>query len=279
MLGSVVLWMVLAAAPLGQVPAQPGVTPLPRAHAHNDYRHERPLLDALDQGFCSVEADIYLVDGQLLVGHDRHELTPGRTLQRLYLDPLQQRVRQHGGRVYPGGPTVTLLIDVKSEAEPTYAVLRKLLINYREMLSRQQGEQYVCSAVQVVISGNRALDTIARDSERLTGIDGRLTDLDSDQPASVLPLISDRWSSHFRWLGEGPMPKAEQQKLDHIVQQAHAAGRRVRFWATPESPGVWQALYTAGVDHINTDQLGQLRGFLLQQQSKTSSSNQTEDQR
>src|SRR5688500_5242918 len=46
----------------------PASTPrvLPHAHAHNDYLHDRPLLDALDHGFNSVEADIFLVDGQLL---------------------------------------------------------------------------------------------------------------------------------------------------------------------------------------------------------------------
>src|SRR5918996_24410 len=66
--------------------------PLERAHAHNDYEHERPLLDALDHGFTSVEADIYLVDGELRVGHDPEDLRPGRTLQSLYLDPLAQRV-------------------------------------------------------------------------------------------------------------------------------------------------------------------------------------------
>ncbi|MEI6356987.1 MAG: hypothetical protein WCP53_07785, partial [Verrucomicrobiota bacterium] len=76
--------------------------PLPRAHAHNDYAHQRPLLDALDNGFCSVEADIYLVDGQLLVAHDRKDLKPGRTLQALYLDPLRERVRANGGHVHPG---------------------------------------------------------------------------------------------------------------------------------------------------------------------------------
>src|SRR5262249_1980163 len=38
--------------------AQPLPTPLIHAHAHNDYEHTRPLFDALDQGFCSVEADI-----------------------------------------------------------------------------------------------------------------------------------------------------------------------------------------------------------------------------
>jgi len=65
--------------------------PLVNAHAHNDYEHARPLLDALDRGFCSVEADVWLVDGQLLVAHDRGKAKPGRTLQALYLDPLRAR--------------------------------------------------------------------------------------------------------------------------------------------------------------------------------------------
>ena len=51
--------------------AAPAVVPLERAHSHNDYSRPRPLLDALDAGFCSVEADIFLVDGELLVAHPR----------------------------------------------------------------------------------------------------------------------------------------------------------------------------------------------------------------
>lgn len=78
-------------------------TPLPNAHAHNDYEHARPLLDALDHGFCSVEADIYLVDGALLVAHDRKDVKPERMLQSLYLDPLRERVKTNNGRVYPNG--------------------------------------------------------------------------------------------------------------------------------------------------------------------------------
>src|SRR5256714_6647293 len=87
------------------------VVPLPQAHAHNDYEHKRPLFDALDNGFCSVEADIFLVDGELLVGHARQDLKPERTLEKLYLDPLRERIKANGGRVHPGGPTVVLLID------------------------------------------------------------------------------------------------------------------------------------------------------------------------
>src|SRR5215475_7710089 len=88
------LWTILAFA-------QP--TPLVRVHAHNDYEHKRPLFDALDHGFCSVEADIYLVDGALLVAHDRDQVKPERTLQALYLDPLRERVKTNGGRVYANG--------------------------------------------------------------------------------------------------------------------------------------------------------------------------------
>ena len=98
--------------------------PLIRAHAHNDYEHKRPLFDALDQGLCSVEADIFLVDGQLLVGHTRRSLKPERTLASLYLVPLKERVAKNGGRVYRGGPEFTLLIDFKTKGEPTYAVLK-----------------------------------------------------------------------------------------------------------------------------------------------------------
>jgi hypothetical protein len=82
-------------------------------------RTSAPLLDALEQGFCSVEADIYLVNGALLVAHDRDKVKPDRTLLSLYLDPLRKRVRENGGKVYRNGRSSFLLIDVKSDAEAT----------------------------------------------------------------------------------------------------------------------------------------------------------------
>src|SRR4026209_1670723 len=95
-------------------------TPLPNAHAHNDYEHAQPLWDALRQGFCSVEADIYLENGALLVGHDLKDVKPERTLRKLYLEPLRELTGRNNGRIYPNGPSVTLLIDIKSEADKTY---------------------------------------------------------------------------------------------------------------------------------------------------------------
>src|SRR4051812_48114397 len=76
------------------------VIPLIHAHAHNDYEHPRPLLDALDCGFCSVEADVFLVGDKLFVGHSWYELRPERTLVSLYLDPLKKRIAENGGRVF-----------------------------------------------------------------------------------------------------------------------------------------------------------------------------------
>lgn len=237
--------------------------PLPRAHAHNDYRHPKPLLDALSHGFCSVEADIFLVDGKLLVGHDRHELTPERTLQALYLDPLLERVKKNDGRIFKHGPVVTLLVDIKDDGRKTYLALRDVLEDYREMLSGLEKGIFRERAVQIVISGNRPFKTILDDVNRLVGIDGRLTDLDSDLPAHAMPLISDRWSSHFRYRGADQIANDERDKLIDIIRRAHKAGRTVRFWATPESETLWQLLVDSGVDHINTDQLERLQRFLL----------------
>lgn len=241
------------------------VHPLLAAHAHNDYHHPRPLLDALDRGFCSVEADVFLVNGQLLVGHEEAELRSENTLQRLYLDPLRERVQANGGHVHGDRARFTLLIDIKSEGPATYSVLRDALASYRDLISShdEQGDQV--RAVQVVVSGNCPRQEIAADPLRLARIDGRLTDLDSGESAELMPLISDRWTAHFGWLGQGDFSAEEREKLHSVVRHAHAAGRRVRFWATPEEPLLWRELLAAGVDHISTDQLDRLRDFLLHQ--------------
>jgi hypothetical protein len=237
-------------------------SPLPQGHAHNDYEHTRPLLDALDHGFCSVEADIFLRDGKLLVAHDARDLRPERTLERLYLQPLAERVKANSGRVYKDGPRFWLLIDIKTEGEPTYKALHELLARYHEMLSTTRDGKHQVGAVTVVISGNRPIEFMKGQATRYAGIDGRLADLKSDAPADLMPMISDNWTLHFAWRGEGVIPFGQLERLQSIVDQAHDRGRIVRFWATPESPALWRDLLNAGVDLINTDKLAVLRDFL-----------------
>lgn len=236
--------------------------PLMRAHAHNDYLHTRPLLDALDQGFCSVEADIFLIDSKLLVAHTRLEVTKDRTLEVLYLDPLKKRIAENGGKVFRDGPQFGLLIDLKTDAEKTYQALHEVLSRYAELFTRVENGQVKAGPVQVVISGNRPQELIAAQAVRYCGIDGRLSDLDSNQPAHLLPMISDNWTSHFKWRGVGEMSVEERLKLRDFVERAHAKGRVVRFWATPETSELWKELNAAGVDRINTDKLEELAAFL-----------------
>src|SRR5439155_569730 len=163
-------------------------TLLTNGFAHNDYEHKRPLLDALDLGFCAVEADIYLVNGQLLVGHDAADLKPERTLASLYLDPLAQRVRKNGGTVYPHGPEFLLLIDVKSEADATYQQLKSVLTNYWDMLTRFTERTIRTNAVTIIISGNRPTELASRENTRVAAIDGRANDLDHNPPLPLIPL-------------------------------------------------------------------------------------------
>lgn len=245
------------------------VTSLDRAHAHNDYEHRRPLFDALHHGFTSVEADIWLVDGELRVAHDLDQTVAGRTIEALYLDPLQAITRANNGQVYPDrNEPVQLLVDIKSDAEATYTQLTKTLASYRQMLTQFGPAGTREGAVEVVISGNRPRELMESEPVRWAAYDGRLTDLDGDAPASFIPLLSDRWTTTFTWRGVGPMLPTEEQRLQAIVTTAHQDDRRVRFWATPDEPGparenIWHKLVEVDVDHINTDDLAGLQAFLL----------------
>lgn len=274
-LTSTIVFMLTTLAPVAPGSAsdlsaeRSDVEPLRRAHAHNDYEHKRPLRDALDHGFTSVEADVWLVNGELLVAHDLTQVKPGRTLESLYLEPLQRRVDANGRSVFPGWRgELQLLIDVKSEAETTYAAVDRALRDHAGMMTRFVRNKHVRrGSVTAVISGNRALATMQRQDIRYAGYDGRLVDLGSGLSPAVMPLVSDNWSRHFTWQGEGQMPRDERRELRRIVDEAHAAGHRVRFWATPDQPGpareaLWAELLEAGVDHINTDDLAGLQAFL-----------------
>src|SRR5258706_4159923 len=207
--------------------AAPGPAALVRdGFAHNDYEHKRPLVDALELGFCAVEADIYLVDGRILVGHDADKLSSERTLSSLYLEPLAKRVRENGGKVFRDGPEFLLLIDVKSDTEPTYAALKPLLAKYAPMLTKFTANEIRTNAVTIILSGNRPIETVSREAAegraatRLAAIDGRMTDLGLNPPVALVPLVSDNSTKLFQWNGTGTMSVAENARLKMLVGRA-----------------------------------------------------------
>lgn len=232
------------------------------AHSHNDYYRSRPLADALDRGFASIEADVFVVDGELLVGHYTRELRPERTLEALYLAPLRKHVAAHGGRVFAGPERLTLLVDFKNDGAAAYAALATLLAKYDDLVSGLAEGTWRPRGVDVVVTGDRPVDAIRSDRSRRVGIDGRFNDTPPDAPADLTPLISENWRDHFRWRGVGEMPPDEQQRLAELVERAHGQGRRLRFWGAADSPAVWTQMRRAGVDVLGTDNLDALEQFL-----------------
>ncbi len=234
--------------------------PLPNAHAHNDYAQPNPLKGALSQGFCSIEADVYLIDGKLLVGHDRKDLRPDRTLTDLYLRPLAEEVKTHGGTVYGTKDEVTLLVDIKQEGAAVYMQLQKDLEPFRSFLSEFKKGRTVKRAIKIILSGDRPSAEVAAQKQRYAFLDGRKENLGGDP--NLYPLVSESFLPLFKYLGSGPFGDANGIALTDFVTTAHKAKQQVRFWATPETPTVWSILWNHKVDLIGTDKQADLANFL-----------------
>ena len=238
------------------------------AHAHNDYMHERPLFDALENGFRSIEADVFAIGDSLYVAHNRKDIKPGRTLRALYLEPLMEYISEDRVGIYDSASPLILLVDIKDDGLCTYKLLDHILSESRAFLCQAGPEGYIPGNVMVIVSGNRPIEYMMQQTKRFAFVDGRMENLTETYPPLLMPLISDRWTKYFTWRGKSDMPEKERAQLRLYVQQAHEKGQLVRFWATPDKPGlereaIWTELLEAGVDLINTDDLAGLHEFLL----------------
>lgn len=236
---------------------------LPLGHAHNDYEHARPLVDALHAGLTSVEADVWPVDGRLLVAHARDEVDRSRTLSSLYLRPLALRFAGDRHR-----PPVQLLVDVKGDPSTTLPLLRARLAHFASVLTRYRGCTATPGPVSVVLSGNARPAAPSGDSVSWFGYDVQPERThDTRVRDAITPLVSARWDAYFSWDGDGGMPPGERARLREMVRAAHVAGSAIRFYDTPDDRGaardaVWRELAAAGVDYINTDDLAGYSAFV-----------------
>lgn len=229
----------------------------PNAHAHNDYEHGRPLWEALENGFNSVEADVHLYNGELRVGHN-FATDQSPTLQELYLIPLDSLIKANRGSVYTGvQQPFFLMIDLKTNGEETHQVLKRMLNRYEKLL---------CTAnacpVKIFLSGQRPLNTLVKEGYKGIGIDGRPEDLDKQYPVALMPVISDTFKNWSAWDGNNTMDQIEFHRIKALAQRVHAEGKKLRLWAIPDTETAWRVLLDAGVDLINTDHLPELNAFL-----------------
>ena len=234
-----------------------GNFPHKQAHAHNDYEHEQPLRSALDHGFISVEADVHLTNGKLLVSHNRPQ-HDAPTLQQLYLAPLDSLLASHGNMIYPNySGAFYLMIDCKTEAESTYRAIQNEVARY----ARLRCTASACP-IKIFISGNRAIDIMIREGYQGLALDGRPSDLNKGISSELMPVISDHFSNWSSWKGKTAPQAKDLARIRELAQRVHAEGKKLRLWAIPDHEVAWSALLEAGVDFINTDRLQELHVFL-----------------
>ena len=218
-------------------------------HSHNDYAQKRPFWGAYEAGADSIEADIFLVDGDLLVAHSRKELKKENTLRRLYLEPLREVIRKNGGRAYADGKPLQLLIDLKN-GKPALDRLVEMIEKegYRDCFAIAKNP---CAAM-LTVTGDHSEITDFFAYPDYVFFDVPPTKKLADEQYKRVPLISHYARAYTKWRS-GEMPEADKEKIRDAVREAHAKGCKFRLWGYPDNPEAWRLARELGLDYINTD--------------------------
>ena len=151
------------------------------------------MFSAVSAGCISVEADVWLFDGELYVGHSTGSLTRNRTLKALYVDPLMDILAKQNPvtEFHPARNTslngvfdtnasqsVVLLIDFKTAGSTTWPYVVEALEPLRtaNYLSHWNGSQFVAGPVTVVGTGNTPFEHV------LSNVSNHFHDIFFDAP-------------------------------------------------------------------------------------------------
>jgi len=221
-------------------------------HSHNDYWRRAPLLEALEAGCISIEADVFAGDGKLMVAHDRKKIRKENTLTAMYLEPLAMIVRDRG-RIYPRDPRpVILMIDIKSSWDETHPVLSEVLKPFHDVIHAPGGTYTGDGGIIIATSG--AGSGQKRIANGISAVDGRPNDFGKGISHKKMPVVSLSYRSYFSWSIKEPLPEDQLQKLKSLAQKSREEGKLLRLWGAPDVPATWDLLLTHGVGLINTDQ-------------------------
>ena len=249
---------VRAAPPLERC-GPPALLP---AYAHNDYRNQRPLLDAIELGFRGVEADLFRVGTELLVGHGRGELRPSRTLAQLYLEPLQRRKRSCG-HVLPDSTPFLLNIELKDADSVAFRLLASELLVYEELF--QAATPTSPPAVQVTLVGWWPKSDSTASWPLFLKVHAPLDrDAGRGEPAlrSRVALVSIDYGKAIRWPGQGPIPRGVRELLARARQHAASYGAPIRVHHVPQQQRIYAWLLSEGVTLIGAEDLRRTRALL-----------------
>jgi alkaline phosphatase len=238
-------------------PAQLRVYTTADAHSHNDYEKASPFTEAYKNKFGSIEADIFLDNGVLIVAHDREQVKKRYTLDSLYLEPLQKAIIGNKGFAYADkSRQLQLMIDVKTEGVSTLKALVDQLSRYPELTN--------CTTLKITISGNRPPEADFTTYPSWIFFDGEMQKEYSKEQLTRIPMISDNFARYSSWKGEGDLSQNDRMKIQEQIEKVHALGKKIRFWNAPDNLKSWKTFITLGVDYINTDHISELTAFVKQ---------------
>ncbi|KAF2202618.1 hypothetical protein GQ43DRAFT_470732 [Delitschia confertaspora ATCC 74209] len=263
---------------------------IPKAfHSHNDYWRDVPFYSGLSYGAISTEADVWLINGTLYVGHELSALTEERTFESLYVNPILDTLHRqnpitnfvtsptrNGVFDADAGQTLYLFVDIKTGPMDTWsAVLSALSPLVREdYLSIYDGKTFKSGPVTIIGTGNAPLSTIQ--STPLSESNPRYAFYDAPLPllSSTFdnitrfdsPIASTNFAAQFGNVVMETMNSTQLDLLREQVTTAHEKGIKVRYWNQPSWPigtrnAVWRTLIDEGVDFINVDDLAGAAAF------------------
>ncbi|PSR52817.1 alkaline phosphatase [Adhaeribacter arboris] len=224
-------------------------------HAHNDYQQSLPFFNAYTHQVGSIEADLFLQDNELYVAHEAKEISPERTLDVLYLQPLQAQIKKNKGSAYPHSTAILqILIDLKTNGTTTLPVLMRKLANYPEIRNNP--------TIQLVISGERPNPETWSKYPSYIYFDATPGVNYTAEQLKKIRLFSASFRSYSQWNGEGSLEAAAEAKIRQAIDSAHQLNKKWRFWATPDNANTWQTLMQFKVDFIGTDDVTGLTSYL-----------------
>jgi alkaline phosphatase len=230
------------------------------AHAHNDYEHPIPFLTAYYRNFGSIEADVYVRNGQLLVAHEEKNIVADRSLEALYLQPLKTIIKKNGGTAYKNSPdTLQLLIDFKTTGVPTIKSLINILDKYPEISKNP--------TVQVVISGEEPAPALWSSYPTYIHFDGKRSLKYTAAQATRIPMYSEDIKAFTNWNGKGIIVKEEKVHIQQWIDSVHHTGKKMRIWGAADNVNTWKTQMNMGADYIGTDKLEILSDFLSNRSS------------
>jgi hypothetical protein len=161
-----------------------------------------------------------------------------------------------------------LMIDIKSDGEETYKVLKEQLKQYNPILTHYDKMEVQKNYVSILLSGNKPYKAMTLETDRFVTLDCD-TKYGNERPDfPYITRLSDNYKDDFKWDGNGTMPENEHDKLLKMVVKAHSQNRDIRFWGAPDTPDLWKTFLDAGVDWINTDKLKEFADFYAQYQQQ-----------